>query len=68
LKIIFAVLAVSWVAYYLRLGIGVIERGGFIDVGFLVGRLAVAVVVAALGYVFFLLFVPWITERFRNTR
>jgi serine/threonine protein kinase len=37
-KRIFAVLAVCWVAYYLRRGIAVIVRGGYIDVGFLVSR------------------------------
>ena len=69
-KRIFAVLAVCWLAYYLWPGIVVIVRGGYINVGSLVSRLAVAVIVLALGYIFFFFFrvVPWIMEGFRNKR
>jgi hypothetical protein len=57
-KRIFAVLAACWVAYYLWPGIAVIVRGLYIDVGSLVSRLAVAVMVLVLGYIFFFGVVP----------
>jgi hypothetical protein len=67
-KRIFAVLAVCWVAYFLWPGIAVIVLGGYIDVGPLVSRLAVAGIVLVLGYIFFFGVVPWIMEGFRNKR